>query len=172
MFMLDCPSTWLYELPFWRTPMTLQNTGKKIADWLLHSFIHCDYFHVLTIWTITASIHKFRGCCYDEIVWSNNRIRIRFCCNCPFCSNNGTPNLLCLCIMWQAGVSYDLFCLQLGIQVWQVCKKILLGSCLQAGTIAIYDMRCWKWCKVLDQVSKKWGFWIIQLGYKATEAIY
>ena len=51
MFMLDCRFTWLYKLAFriTLTHILLPNAGSKSADWLLHCFIQCDYFHILAI---------------------------------------------------------------------------------------------------------------------------
>ena len=71
MFIFDCPSTRLYESALWRAWMHLPNTGRKIADWLLLGFSWCDYFHIVTILTIMASVHKFGGCRYDD-EWNKN----------------------------------------------------------------------------------------------------
>ena len=46
----------IYEVTLWRTWMLLPNTGREIANWLLHGVFQCDCFHVLTIWTIKLKI--------------------------------------------------------------------------------------------------------------------
>ena len=63
MFMPDCPSAWS---ALWRTRMLLPNAGRKIADWLLRGFIQCANIQILIARSITASVHKFGGCGYDD----------------------------------------------------------------------------------------------------------
>ena len=59
IFMLGCSSALLYDSSWWRTQMQLPNIGRGIVHWLSYHFIQCDNLHVLTLWSITASIHKF-----------------------------------------------------------------------------------------------------------------
>ena len=49
-----------------RTRMLCPNTGRKVDDWLLRGFIQCAYIQVIIARSITASMHKFRGCGYDD----------------------------------------------------------------------------------------------------------
>ena len=51
-----------------RTRMLLPNTGRKIADWSLRGFIQCANIQVLLARSITASVHKFGGCGYDDAI--------------------------------------------------------------------------------------------------------
>ena len=55
-----------YESALWRTQMLLPNAGRKIPDWLSCGFIQCANIQVLIARSITASVHKFGGCGYDD----------------------------------------------------------------------------------------------------------
>ena len=55
-----------YESALLRARMLLPNAGRKIADWLLSGFIKCAYIQVRIAKSITASVHKFGGCGYDD----------------------------------------------------------------------------------------------------------
>ena len=55
-----------YGSALWRTRMLLPNAGRKIADWLLRGFIQCANIQVIITWSIRTSVHKFRGCEYDD----------------------------------------------------------------------------------------------------------
>ena len=52
--LINCHSLRLCEWTFInKTRMLLPYTGRKIADWLLCGFVQYDYFHILTLWSIT-----------------------------------------------------------------------------------------------------------------------
>ena len=56
-----------YKSALWRTRLLLPNTGRKITDWLLSGFIQCANIQALLARSITASVHKFGGCGYDNV---------------------------------------------------------------------------------------------------------
>ena len=58
----------LIIIQLWRTWLLLPNARRKNTDWLLRGNIQCDYFHILTLWSITASVHLFGWCGYDADV--------------------------------------------------------------------------------------------------------
>ena len=78
MFVFDCLSVWLHESAFRRTHMLLPNARNKIADWLW-CFLQCYYFHVLTIWSITASMLYFSVCGYDDACYNGKHRCSGFC---------------------------------------------------------------------------------------------
>ena len=62
-----------YESALCRTWMLLPNDGMKVADWLLRGFIQCANIQVIIARSITAFMHNFGGCGYDDALFDKER---------------------------------------------------------------------------------------------------